>query len=64
MTVSEMIELLQSADPNSQVTMTIRDPKDAAFTDDVSVVFASDNVTVVGWVASDNEEACAPWSCD
>jgi hypothetical protein len=59
MTVAELIESLQKLDPNMKVTLSIRDPQDSAYTDAVSV---EPDGSLVGWVASDNEEAFAPWS--
>lgn len=62
MLVKEMIEALQKADPEAEVTMSIGNPKDTAYTDDVSCEVTAEGkaVQVRGWVASDNEEAWFP----
>jgi hypothetical protein len=61
MTVAELIAELQKQNPEATVSMSIGDPKDTAYTDDVSVRATEDGVKIDGWVSSDNEEAFAPW---
>lgn len=61
MKVKEMIAELQKADPEAGLTMSIGNPKDTAYTDDISVnVSAQGECSIVGWVSSDNEEAWFP----
>lgn len=62
MTVEELIAELQKCNPAAKVSLSIGNPKDTAFTDEVSVRAGADEVVVDGWVSSDNEEACAPWA--
>jgi len=63
MTVLELIARLQKLDPNLEVRLSIGNPKDTAFTNDVTdVEVQGGSCTIEGWVASDNEEAWAPWS--
>jgi hypothetical protein len=50
--------------PDVPVRLSVADPKDAAYTDDVSVKVKDKRVVVAGWVSNDNPEACAPWSVD
>ena len=57
MLVKEMIELLQHAPPDAVVRLTISNPKDSAWTTDVAV---SDHGKILGWVASDDQEAFFP----
>jgi hypothetical protein len=68
MLVEEMIALLQKQDPKARLVLSIGDPDDTAFTSDVSVdeetEKAGNVVTIRGWVASDDLDACAPWSDD
>ncbi|MDP1711807.1 MAG: hypothetical protein Q8K86_05060 [Candidatus Nanopelagicaceae bacterium] len=63
MTVAELIEQLKQQEPDALVSLSIRDPKDSAFTKaEIAVKKEDDNVvTVSGWVASDDEDAFAPW---
>jgi len=62
MIVSELIALLQKADPRSEVTVRLESPKDAGYSKDVSCEMGDDGkgVTVSAWCASDDEEAWFP----
>lgn len=64
MTVKELIAQLAKMPDSAEVMLRIGNPKDAAYTNDMADVSLKDNGQVVldGWVASDNEEAFAPWS--
>lgn len=65
MTVGELIEELSKMPKDAPVSVSVGDPKDTAFTDEVSVRQGDGGQVVVdGWVSSDNENACAPWSLD
>ena len=57
MTVAVLIAELGKADPESEVTMSIGNPKDTAYTDDVWCEVTDGKAKVVGWVASDNDAA-------
>ncbi len=63
MTVRELIEQLSNLNLDAIVTVSVGDPKDTAFSDDLSlrVDIEDSTVDIGGWVASDNENACAPW---
>ncbi len=61
MTASELIAQLRALPGDTVITVAVADPKDTAFSRDVSVD-ASGRVS--GWVASDDEDACAPWARD
>jgi hypothetical protein len=58
MTAAELIAKLQQLPPETKLSLDISDPKDAAWTDDFDV---NAQGVLHGWVASDNEEAFAPW---
>ncbi len=62
MTVGELIAELQKADPGATVRLTVQNPKDSASTKDVSVEGPDGDreVTLSGWVASDDEDAWFP----
>lgn len=64
MKVKDAIAELMKADPEAELTVSIGDPKDTAYTDDVSLEVTAGGraVQLRGWVASDNEEAFAPWA--
>ena len=65
MKVHELIAALRAYPPQADVLLKIGDPQDTAFTNDVAVEpIVNGTVTLAGWVSSDNEDACAPWSCD
>ena len=58
MTKKELLAALAQYPDDHEIVVLIGDPKDTAFTNDVSV----DNVgRLVGWVATDNDRAFAPW---
>lgn len=55
------------AGPDLPVQLSIANPKDTAYTRDVRVRLGSENgeatyVRIDGWVASDDEDAFAPWA--
>jgi hypothetical protein len=63
MTVEELLAAFKGEDPKSLVRLSIGNPKDTCFTNEVTAVEVEEGTcTIRGWVASDNEEACAPWS--
>jgi hypothetical protein len=62
MTVAELIEELSRMPKDAPVRVSVGDPKDTAFTDDLSVRLSDGEVVVDGWVDSENENACAPWA--
>lgn len=62
MTVKELIAQLAAMPQDADVHLMVRDPKDAAFTDEVETTeLVEGRVIVNGWVASDNIFAYAPW---
>lgn len=62
MMVADLIGALQRMDPAAKVVVSVADPKDTAYTDDVDAEARDGECRISGWVASDNEGACAPWS--
>jgi hypothetical protein len=60
MIVIHLIAELQKLDPDAKVSVRIFNPKDAAYTDDVSVEVRGGECHISGWVASDNPEAHFP----
>lgn len=69
MTVGELIKELQNLDPNAPVDVSIGNPKDSAYTNEVMVFLRkvgegveTPHVEIHGWVSSDNEDAFAPWA--
>ncbi len=61
MNVKQLIEELSKYDPNAKISLNVSDPKDSAYTDDVKVTRRDGEVHIDGWVATDNENAFAPW---
>lgn len=62
MTVGELIAELSKMPQDTLVEVSVSNPKDTAYSDDVSVKLGEGGVTLDGWVASDNDNACAPWA--
>lgn len=61
MTVKELMAELKKANPDAIVKLSIGNPKDSAFTDEIMRVTVNKaSVEIDGWVASDNEEAYLP----
>jgi len=62
MTVAELVALLQAMPQGALVSLAVADPKDTAYTDEVTGVDLSKEgtVSVRGWVASDNDGAFSP----
>ena len=64
MLVHELIAKLQAMPQDKEVQLSIGDPEDTAYTNEIQEVREHEGyVSVSGWCSSDNEEACAPWSC-
>ncbi len=64
MTVKELIEALSHLNPDATVSINVSNPKDSAYTDNLTVTGRDGEAHIDGWVDSDNENAFAPWSHD
>jgi hypothetical protein len=68
MKVHELISALSKLPADAAVEILIRDARDTAYTKHILSVGEETSPTghtrIVGWVSSDDEDACAPWSCD
>jgi hypothetical protein len=64
MTVKQLMADLAKMPPDAKVRLSIGNPEDTAWTDEVQQVdiLPGGKVTVRGWVSSDNDGAFAPWS--
>ncbi len=68
MTKAELVRLLRKYPDDAKVRVSVSDADDTAFTDEVADLVENatadgPTVTIRGWVRSENEGACAPWSC-
>jgi hypothetical protein len=59
-----MIAVLQKLPQDKELQLSIGDSEDTAYTNEIQAVREHNGyVSLNGWVSSDNENACAPWSC-
>jgi hypothetical protein len=64
MLVRDLIAALQKMPQDKEVQLSIGDAEDTAFTNELQEVREHEGyVSINGWVSSDNNNACAPWSC-
>ncbi len=65
MKVSELIKKLGEMPQDAQVSLTIANPKDSAYSSaDIGVTNNVDGVCISAFVWSDDENAFAPWAHD
>lgn len=64
LTVKELIEQLQTMPEGARIRLSVGNPKDSAYTNEIIEVTDDDDgsVTIRGWVSSDNDNAFAPWA--
>jgi hypothetical protein len=64
MLVRDLIAKLKEMPEDKEVQLSIGDAEDTAYTNEIQEVREhAGYVSINGWVASDDETACAPWSC-